>query len=43
MASSDSGEIEELKNSVDDVTSDEKKLQNVNQQLALPPETNENK
>ena len=40
MASSDSGEIEELKNSVDDVTSDGEKLQNVNQQSALPPETN---
>ena len=41
MASSDNGEIEEiLKNSVVDVTSDGKKLQNVKQQLALLPETN---
>ena len=42
MASSDNGEIEELLKiySVDDDTSDGKKLQNVNQQLALLPETN---
>ena len=44
MASSDNGEIEELlKNTVVDVTSDGKKLQNVKQQLALLPETNKKK